>query len=75
MLIIKAAKFTTRPNGVNGDVKDIYIEGGKVINPPERIPDDATVIDARGMIVMPGGVDMHAHIAGSKGKYGPQALP
>ena len=31
-----------------------------------RRPEHATRIDARGMVVMPGGVDIHAHIAGPK---------
>ena len=75
MLIIKGGQVYDPTNGVNGDVKDICIEGGKVISPPERIPDDATVIDARGMIVMPGGVDMHAHIAGSKVNTGRKLCP
>ena len=30
------------------------------------MPDHAPRIDARGMVVMPGGVDIHAHIAGPK---------
>ena len=31
-----------------------------------RLDEHATRIDARGMVVMPGGVDIHAHIAGPK---------
>jgi formylmethanofuran dehydrogenase subunit A len=50
-------------NDVDGEVRDICIEGGKVV--PEVDP-GARRIDARGMVVMPGGVDIHAHIAGPK---------
>src|SRR4030095_1109936 len=32
----------------------------------EDVPAHAARIDARGMVVMPGGVDIHAHIAGPK---------
>src|SRR5438128_9373548 len=54
-------------NGLDGVVKDIWIQDGKIIAPPtgpEVRPD--RVIDAHGMVVMPGGVDMHCHIAGPK---------
>jgi formylmethanofuran dehydrogenase subunit A len=54
-------------NGVDGVVKDIWIEDGKVVAAPTDPgvrPD--SVLDATGLVVMPGGVDMHAHIAGPK---------
>ena len=49
-------------NGVDGDVRDICIDGGRIVADVGR---DAREIDARGMIVMPGGVDIHCHVAGS----------
>ena len=49
-------------NGVNGEKKDICIRDGKVVE-EVRNP---KVIDAEGRVVMPGGVDIHAHIAGGK---------
>jgi formylmethanofuran dehydrogenase subunit A len=54
-------------NAVDGVVQDIWIQDGKVIAPPGEPgvrPD--RVLDAAGLVVMPGGVDMHAHIAGPK---------
>lgn len=54
-------------NGVAGDVRDIWISGGKVVEAPaEPDPKPDRVIDATGLVVMPGGVDMHCHIVGSK---------
>jgi formylmethanofuran dehydrogenase subunit A len=54
-------------NGVDGQVCDIWIDGGKIVAAPS---DPATrptrEIDARALVVMPGGVDIHAHIAGPK---------
>jgi formylmethanofuran dehydrogenase subunit A len=54
-------------NGVDGEVRDIWMAGGKIVAPP---PDTEVrpgrVIDAAGLVVMPGGVDMHCHIVGSK---------
>src|SRR5688572_3883439 len=54
-------------HGVNGERRDIWIRDGKIVDPPSD-PDlrpDKT-IDASGLVVMPGGVDMHCHIAGPK---------
>jgi formylmethanofuran dehydrogenase subunit A len=48
-------------NGVAGEERDVCLSDGKVV---EDVPAHAARIDARGMVVMPGGVDMHAHIAG-----------
>jgi len=50
-------------NGVNGDLRDVCLRDGKVV---DDVDEHATKIDARGMVVMPGGVDIHAHIAGPK---------
>jgi formylmethanofuran dehydrogenase subunit A len=50
-------------NDVDGDVHDVCVEDGKVV---ADVGSDARRIDARGMVVMPGGVDIHAHIAGPK---------
>ncbi len=50
-------------NGVDGDAMDVLISGGKVV---EKVKSNAKVIDAKGKLVMAGGVDVHSHIAGSK---------
>jgi formylmethanofuran dehydrogenase subunit A len=50
-------------NGIDGEVRDVCLRDGKVV---DDVPDHATRIDARGRVVMPGGVDIHAHIAGPK---------
>lgn len=52
-------------NGKAGDPGDLWIHGGQIQNPPDPLP-AARVIDVSGEIVMPGGIDMHCHVAGSK---------
>src|SRR5512136_3248913 len=49
-------------NGINGEVRDICVQDGKIVADAPG----ARTIDAAGMVVMPGGVDMHSHIAGPK---------
>jgi len=50
-------------NSVDGEVQDICVNDGRIV---ESISDSATRIDAQGMVIMPGGVDIHCHIAGPK---------
>lgn len=52
-------------NGIDGEKLDIFIQDGRIV---EEAQGDE--IDASGLIVMPGGVDIHAHIAGSKVNLG-----
>ncbi|NOT26179.1 MAG: formylmethanofuran dehydrogenase subunit A [Acidobacteria bacterium] len=54
-------------HGVDGQVRDIWIRDGRIVDAPSDPavrPDK--VLDAAGLVVMPGGVDMHCHIAGPK---------
>jgi formylmethanofuran dehydrogenase subunit A len=48
-------------NGVSGEVRDVCLDGGRVV---ERLPASAPRLDVAGMVVMPGGVDIHSHVAG-----------
>jgi formylmethanofuran dehydrogenase subunit A len=54
-------------NGIDGEVRDIWISGARIVEPPfDPSVRPARVIDARGLVVMAGGVDMHCHIVGPK---------
>ncbi len=59
-------------NNIDGEVRDICIKDGRIV---ESVPDDANRIDARGMVIMPGGVDIHCHIAGPKVNAGRKLMP
>jgi formylmethanofuran dehydrogenase subunit A len=59
-------------NGVDGEVRDICIEDGRVV---ESLPSDAPTLDARGMVVMPGGVDIHSHFASSSCNHARRLIP
>lgn len=50
-------------NGLEGAVKEISIQDGKIVEACTETPE---VIDARNLIVMPGGIDIHTHV-GSPG--------
>ena len=54
-------------NGIDGQIRDLWMAEGRIVAAPTD-PDvrPARVIDASGLVVMPGGIDMHCHIAGPK---------
>jgi formylmethanofuran dehydrogenase subunit A len=59
-------------NGVDGEVRDVCIEGGRIV---EQLPAGALALDARGMVVMPGGVDIHSHFASSSCNHARRLIP
>ncbi len=65
-ILIKNGYVYDPLNNVKGDVMDIGVKNGKIVDPSEIDPRQAIVIDAKGKIVMPGGIDIHSHIAGPK---------
>ena len=64
LLIIKGGIVYDPLNKIEGEKKDILVADGKIVEDVNER--NAKVIDATGKTVMPGGVDLHSHIAGSK---------
>jgi formylmethanofuran dehydrogenase subunit A len=63
-------------HGVNGERRDIWIRDGKIVaapSDPDVRPD--RTLDATGLVVMPGGIDMHCHIAGPKVNTARKMMP
>ena len=71
-LIIKNGIVYDPLNDIDGEKKEIHIKDGIFV---DKVNGDAKIIDASGMIVMPGGVDIHSHIAGTKVNAGRQFRP
>jgi len=62
-LIVKNGFVYDPLNRIDGERMDICIRDGKIV---KSVKDKAKVVDASGMVVMPGGVDIHSHIAGGE---------
>ena len=60
-MIIKGGIVYDPANGIYGEEMDLFIDQGKM-----ALQAKGDEIDARGLLVMPGGVDAHSHIAGKK---------
>src|SRR2546421_4659476 len=68
-MLLKLANGTVYDpaNHIDGEVRDTWIRDDKIVAPPTDPADTPSrVIDCTGLVVMPGGVDMHCHIAGPK---------
>src|SRR5437867_403339 len=63
MIRITGGKVYDPANGVDGAIKDICIAGGRIVDDQPAQASDQ-IIDASGMLVLPGGVDVHTHVAG-----------
>ena len=72
MLRITNGRVYDPTNKIDGEVRDICVRDGRIV---ADVPLDARRIDAHGMVIMPGGVDMHAHIAGPKVNLARRLMP
>jgi len=63
MLRIVNGRVYDPANGIDGEVRDVCIADGRIV---ADVAAQARRIDVQGMVVMPGGLDIHCHIAGPK---------
>jgi len=63
-LLIKNGYVYDPLNRINGEKMDIAVKDGKIVEERGINPSEAKVIDAANKVIMPGGVDIHSHIAG-----------
>ena len=71
MLRITGGKVYDPANGVNGEVRDVCVADGRVV----AAVDGGRTIDATGMVVFPGGVDVHTHVAGAALNFARGLIP
>ena len=71
MLRIKGGKVYDPANGVNGEIRDVCVRDGRIVADVEG----GRTIDATGMIVFPGGVDVHTHVAGAALNFARAMIP
>src|SRR6186997_3440546 len=71
MLRITGGKVYDPANGVNGEVRDVCVCDGKIVSSVEG----GRTIDATGLIIFPGGVDVHTHVAGAALNFARAMIP
>jgi formylmethanofuran dehydrogenase subunit A len=72
MLRITGGKVYDPVNGINGEIRDICVSNGKIVS---SVGEGCRAIDASGMIVFPGGVDVHTHVAGAALNFARAMIP
>jgi dihydropyrimidinase len=58
-LVVRGGLVATATDAV---VADLGIRGGRIATIDQGLPANGKEIDARGLVVMPGGVDVHTHL-------------
>ncbi|MFN9720506.1 MAG: formylmethanofuran dehydrogenase subunit A [Planctomycetota bacterium] len=76
LTILYGAQVYDPANSIDGELRDVWMEEGRIIEAPAPGTRQASVrINCEGMVIMPGGVDMHCHIAGPKVNTARKMLP
>ena len=71
MLRITGGKVYDPANNVNGVIQDVCIADGRIV----ANVNGGRTIDATGMVVFPGGVDVHTHVAGAALNFARAMIP
>jgi formylmethanofuran dehydrogenase subunit A len=75
VLKLKGGRLYDPAQGVNGEVRDIHVRDGRVIERPERGERIEREYDLAGRVVMAGAIDIHTHIGGGKVNLARAMLP
>jgi len=73
-LVLAGGTIHDPAHGRDGVVDDIWIENGRIVARPADAAGFRRV-DCAGLVVMPGGVDLHSHVAGPKVGAGRRIAP
>jgi formylmethanofuran dehydrogenase subunit A len=76
-MLIKLAggKVYDPSNGIDGEIKDIYIRDGEIVAPPSDSETIHQSYSLDGKIIMAGAIDLHTHIGGGKVNIARTMLP
>lgn len=71
-LLIKNAYVIDPLQGIHGDIMDIPIREGRIV---DKVSGSCEEIDAAGHLTLPGGIDSHTHVCGTKVNFGRYMSP
>jgi formylmethanofuran dehydrogenase subunit A len=74
-LKLKGGTVVDPAHGVRGEVRDVFVENGRIVTDPGAAAKGHQDIDVTGMIVMAGAIDLHTHIGGGKVNIARAMLP
>ena len=50
------------PSTNKNEIKDLFIQDGVIVPTPPEIPPEAELVNARGLVIVPGLIDLHVHL-------------
>jgi formylmethanofuran dehydrogenase subunit A len=71
-LLLRNACVFDPVNNIRGEMMDLSIRDGRIV---ESVGRSAEVLDAQGLLTLPGGIDSHTHICGTKVNFGRYMMP
>lgn len=75
MLRLKGGRLYDPEHGIDGQVRDLYVENGRIVAAPGPETRIDSEIDLAGRVVMAGAIDLHTHIGGGKLNIARALLP
>ena len=71
-LLIRNAYVIDPLGGIHGEITDISIRDGRIV---DKVSGKCDIIDAAGNLTLPGGIDSHTHVCGTKVNFGRYMSP
>jgi formylmethanofuran dehydrogenase subunit A len=75
MIRLKGGRVFDPAHGIDGEVRDVYMEDGKIVAAPGADARIEHEYDVAGRVVMAGAIDLHTHIGGGKVNLARAMLP
>jgi len=75
LLRLKGGRIYDPENGVDGEIRDLYVRNGRIVKAPSDPREANETIDLKGRVVMAGAIDLHTHIGGGKVNIARMMLP
>ena len=50
------------PSTNKNEIQDLFIQNGVIVPTPPEIPPEAELVNARGLVIVPGLIDLHVHL-------------
>ena len=62
-VVFRRGRIHDPANGIDGAIGDLWVRGDRIVEPQSQAD---VAVDLDGLVVMPGGIDLHSHVAGPK---------
>ena len=72
---LKGGRIVDPMNGVDGEIRDLYIRGGRIVAAPEDPREADTQIDVSGRVVMAGAILAQATSWPNSERHAPETRP